>query len=161
MDIYVACPFADRDRAVALADRLRGMGHTIAYEWWKTAPEHGGKAAEAHSPRELAFIGEEEVRAVQTADLVISIFPRPSIGNLMECGMAVASDVPLLVLTTPEAGEAWRLVPFAHLDLVLVADDDLDLQLLLTTWDGTQAGWIHLIRLMAEELKHPRVQVDP
>ena len=101
MRIYVAAPWADRDKAEKFADLLESkpLGHTITHKWWITEEKGSDYALEEDLFRRCAI---DDFVAIQTADQVIVLNTQKrgeeTSGKAVETGIALALRVPVMVV---------------------------------------------------------------
>lgn len=86
MEIYVACTYAHRDAAKAVADALVKAGHRITFAWWENAEENGGRGAPSYAEG-WAQLGVNCTNGVVSADLMVVLWFGPSLGTAMEMGI--------------------------------------------------------------------------
>lgn len=91
MNIYLAGPWADKERVAEVAEELRAAGHTISREWWKF--EAGD---EEHD--KLCELAIEDADAVFDCDVMVVWNGRKSEGKAFEQGLAWGEGIPIVVI---------------------------------------------------------------
>jgi hypothetical protein len=73
--IYVSSSFHDREYAKFASEVLRGLGHTITYEWWSAEYNvtHGENLSAEDNLKQRQLLAACEINAVVAADAVVQI----------------------------------------------------------------------------------------
>lgn len=97
MKLYLAAPFADREKIAKIGDRLKSLGAVITARWI-----YGGE--EGLSREQIAILDLADVDACDT--LVLFTFPRGTLttggGRHVEFGYAMARGKNLVVIGSRE-----------------------------------------------------------
>lgn len=101
MNIYLAAPWVDRERAALEAVKLEAAGHEITEKWW----EH----EDTTDHDELVEQAKLDVVGVLAADMLVLLNTQKSEGKAVETGIAIMCCIPIAVV-----GERTNL--FHHLD---------------------------------------------
>ena len=100
MRIYLAAPWADRDKAQEFAEkRLEPIGHTITHKWWVAEEKGSNYALDEDLFRRCAI---DDFVAIYTADLVVVLNTQKrgeeTSGKAVETGIAIALHIPVIVV---------------------------------------------------------------
>lgn len=92
--IYIAAPWAEREKLPAIAAQFEAAGHEITWKWWETddIPEGGDREAELREQAENDFWG------VFKCETLILINSAKSEGKAVEQGIALASGIPIIAV---------------------------------------------------------------
>ena len=119
MRIYIAAPYAARDQLRRYADSLKSWGHTVTSSWLEASHEIGPGSLETAPALTDEYATQhslKDIEEVKDSDLLIfipwkkaeEIHGRPqemganSGGRHVECGVALASSIPVIVWGQPE-----------------------------------------------------------
>lgn len=91
---YIASALKNHLQALELSEILKALGMVPTYEWFLLKGEPTNDA-------EAAMVAENEVKAVQEADILFVIMPCGR-GAYTEMGVALASDLPVFILASDE-----------------------------------------------------------
>jgi hypothetical protein len=98
MRIYVAGSTAQIEMVRGIQDELIGLGHRVTYDWTNFVMQHG----DAHKDDVPMYVqrdgAEQDLSGVQGAHGVIAYVTPECIGTLIEIGMALHKQIPVLVL---------------------------------------------------------------
>ena len=110
MRVYVAGKWEEKERVRQVQTLLRKAGHTITFDWTKSA----GLGLEKQASRDTV--------GVLTADAFVGVFEKdlPYRGAYTELGMAIATGIPIYIL-----GHAADLNIFVNLPRVKYGMEDL------------------------------------
>ena len=100
--VYLAGQYSKRRTLETRADELEERGATITHRWMSYE--------EGHSPTQVASYAFEDIRAVQTADLVIAVMDDPKYayrGTFGEVCAGLALQKPVIILTPEHSGPKW------------------------------------------------------
>lgn len=94
MIIYIAAPWADREKMPEISKRFEDEGHGITWKWWLTEDiKESARTFEAL--QEQAF---NDVKGVVDAQLVVLLNNAKSEGKAFETGLAVAQRKPIIAV---------------------------------------------------------------
>ena len=97
MKVYVASGLENRCRVIKVIERLKAMGHTIAYDW--TA--HGDVRDKGEE--RMREVSSNEVNGVSSADAVIILLPGGK-GTHIELGVSLATRQNKRIMLWSETG---------------------------------------------------------
>lgn len=109
MKIYLAGPWACRGDMPELAERIEEAGHTITHRWWHCDAEGNG----SENKEFLEQCAKDDVEGVRTCDIVVCINNAPSEGKVVEQGLAIAYEKPI-ILVTPSKKPANNIFHSLH-----------------------------------------------
>lgn len=114
MWVYVAGKFEHKAAVRAIQASVQDRGHTITHDW--TQEDLGSRTGlAAHSY--LRECAKADVEGVINADVIILLNNPNGFGLMVELGVAIAKNIPVIVVA-PEL----RDTPFFHLPLVIAVD---------------------------------------
>jgi hypothetical protein len=113
MDIYVAGKTNDWQRVRQTQEFCERLGHRITYDWTKTVERVGPDACTTGQVTEdfRRECAEEDRRGTREADLLIMLCYPGLCGTLIECGMALGLNTPVLVIGDPERNSVFFALP--------------------------------------------------
>lgn len=94
MNVYIAAPWAERDRAREAGELVEAAGHYITRKWWDheaASGQHASEVDETHAQL-LKEQAREDMFGVVTADALIVLNLSKSEGKAVETGIALMSD---------------------------------------------------------------------
>jgi hypothetical protein len=103
--VYVASAFRNKAAVRAAHATLRDAGHTITHDW--TPEEEGGMSGDALSTYR-ARCAWEDVKGVESADVLVAINHDGACGPWWEGGIALGQRKPI-VLITPPGVKPWTV----------------------------------------------------
>lgn len=101
MKIYIAAPWKDRALAAEAAALVETEGWLVTHKWWikENKNEDLSKPlTESYNSAFLRECAEEDIRAVQRADVVLLLDTQKSEGKAVEQGIAIAEDIPIFAV---------------------------------------------------------------
>jgi nucleoside 2-deoxyribosyltransferase len=124
MRVYVAGKTGDFERVRLVQGACVDNGHTITYDWTSAVPD-GVWVSESEeavvAPAQKAIFGENDMRGVRTADLLIALPHDRLVGTYIEIGMALAWNLDVWLL-----GDWPRDSVFFYLDNVSRMELNMD-----------------------------------
>jgi hypothetical protein len=120
---YISTGYNNKEKAKQLARIIEIAGGEITFEWWKD--EHNI----LEDTNELASIGEEELRGVRGADVVIVMMPG-YLGTHTELGAALALGKKILLYSVGGFGVAMPFYYVSGVQQVVGSELDLAAELL-------------------------------
>tara|TARA_R110000765_G_scaffold76567_2_gene150068 strand:+ start:650 stop:1123 length:474 start_codon:yes stop_codon:yes gene_type:complete len=110
MKYYIATGYDRKAEHNELRDLMAHLGHELTHDWTLTDP--------ATTQEEWESAGEDEVRGVKSAQLVIILLPGAR-GTHVELGVAVACGIPVVICSeTGDEFEGSTTVPFYYVPVV-------------------------------------------
>lgn len=123
MNLYVASSVRNFERVREIQQLLLEHGYTITYDWTRAAPDevwrNGGAEGDPVFLKEQARLDKE---GVIFADIVVVLDHERNYGTLIEIGMAIAADIPVVIVGRPKRDSV-----FWHLDNISIVEDDAEL----------------------------------
>lgn len=112
MKVYLSCPSTNLDEARAAVARILDAGHELSHDWVEVVARQGPMTA-----KELADHGEDDIRGVVEADVLIVLLPDGSlsIGVAVELGAAYACAIRVILVEPTVLDDDWALHPFRAL----------------------------------------------
>lgn len=89
--IYVAAPWADREKIPSIAQSVEALGLTITHKWWEFEGEEEDTTWEFKQ-----VCAAKDIKGVRTADIVLLLNSEKSEGKAIEQGLAIAYGIPIL-----------------------------------------------------------------
>ncbi len=99
MRLYIAAPWAHRDKAQAVALEFENNGHDITEKWW--LHKDVGQGDMGKEPEEMASQAKADEIGVLNADHFIFLNLAYSEGKCVELGMALSEGTPILAIGEP------------------------------------------------------------
>lgn len=96
MKVYVATSWSNRIEAVAIAEYLEALGHTITQKWWDYIAEDNNKS-------------QDDLHGVLECDLFLLVTTEVLRGGLVEFGMALATGKRIILV-----GDGSHNVFYSH-----------------------------------------------
>lgn len=95
MRVYIAAPWADREKMPEIGEKFEAAGHVVTHKWWDVKPTAEGDWGSTDILRQQAI---NDIRGVQNADLVVVMNTAKSEGKSFEQGIAVADNKPIVIV---------------------------------------------------------------
>lgn len=115
MRIYVAATFTRYEEVRALNDRLREAGHSITYDWTRTAAfgPDGHPLGDGYDLPEAvqARYAQEDLDAVARAEVLLALGEGDSLGWPVEVGAALAFGSCIVYLVAPRKPTVFWALP--------------------------------------------------
>lgn len=103
MDIYVAGKTDDWERVRRIQEAVCSEGHCITHDWTAKIEEDGEDVGLKADERSRAEWADDDKTGVRQAQLVIVCVDFEGLsGTLIELGMALAYEIPVIVVGEPE-----------------------------------------------------------
>lgn len=119
MKVYLAAPWLERDRLPAYARVFEAAGHTLTERWWEhpDVPGYPHNTTEAED-KELADQAIKDFMGVLLAEAVVVINSAKSEGKAVETGVAIAANMPVIVVGQRSNIFHWMLPPEFCVDTI-------------------------------------------
>lgn len=92
--IYLAAPWADREKMEEIAQKFEGIGCLITHRWWSVEDV----PAVERSPDLMRHQAKLDVNGVKSADAVVLLNSSKSEGKAVEQGIAIANNIPIIAV---------------------------------------------------------------
>ena len=96
MRVYIAAPWAHRDKAKAASVLFEKAGHKITERWWDH--KDVGQTEMEAAADEMERQAKADVKGVYTADHFIFLNLAYSEGKCVELGMALSEGIPIVAV---------------------------------------------------------------
>lgn len=126
--IYCAAPWAYRDAAAKVAQRLTAWGYDLTHHWWEHVDVDMADGA-AHTGLQKQALGD--LKGVLACDVFVILDVAESEGKATELGVAIANGIPIVVVRYPEG--AFRNIFYHVPGIVWARDAEHDLHDVLET----------------------------
>lgn len=108
MKFFVSTSFDNRAAAVELMKLLTAAGHTLTHDWTGESVDGlWGKAREEY----LVRCALEDRKGVKAADVLIALAHQDGKGMFVEMGIAIAHDIPIVVVNRERAEQVFYALP--------------------------------------------------